>query len=355
MSTPWCNLVFLLQAAQDGDGRLHRRLVHQHFLEAALERGILLDVLAVFVERGRADAVQLAARQRRLQHVAGIDRALGLAGAHHGVQLVDEDDGLAGVLGNFLQHRLQPLLEFTAVLGAGEQQRHVERQHALALERFRHFAVDDALGEPLHDGGLAHARLADQHRVVLGAPLQDLDHAPDLVVAPDHRVELAGAGALGEVERVFLQRLAAAFGFGILHAFAAAHRVDRLLQRLAAYAVLLQELAGLALVVGGRQQEQLGCNVLIAALLGFLVGEVQKIGELARDVDLTARAFHLGQAIDRALQRRAQTTDVGAGARQAAMPRRRSSWLISAASRCWGSMYGLSLPTARLWASAKAC
>ena len=110
-----------------------RRLVDQHLLEAALERGVLLDVLAVFVERGRADAVQLAARERGLEHVAGVDRAFGLAGADHGVQLVDEDDGLAFVLRDVLQHGLQALLELAAVLGAGEQRRHVERQHALVL------------------------------------------------------------------------------------------------------------------------------------------------------------------------------------------------------------------------------
>jgi hypothetical protein len=57
------DLVFLLQAAQDGDGRLHRRLAHEDLLEAAFQRGILLDVLAVFVQRGRADAMQL----RRVQ------------------------------------------------------------------------------------------------------------------------------------------------------------------------------------------------------------------------------------------------------------------------------------------------
>jgi hypothetical protein len=34
-------------------------------LEAALERGVLLDVLAVFVERGRADALELAAARGR--------------------------------------------------------------------------------------------------------------------------------------------------------------------------------------------------------------------------------------------------------------------------------------------------
>ena len=64
----------------------------QHLLEAPLERGVLLDVLAVLVERRRADAVQLAARERGLQHVAGVHGAFGLAGADHGVQLVDEQD-----------------------------------------------------------------------------------------------------------------------------------------------------------------------------------------------------------------------------------------------------------------------
>ncbi len=158
------DLVALLQAAQDRDGRLDRRLVDQHLLEAALERGVLLDVLAVLVERGRADAMQLAARERGLQHVAGVDRAFGLAGADHRVQLVDEDDRAAFVGGDVLQHGLQALLELAAVLGAGQQRRHVERQHALVLERLGHLAVDDALREAFDDGGLADAGLADQHR-----------------------------------------------------------------------------------------------------------------------------------------------------------------------------------------------
>ena len=98
---------------------------------------------------------------------------------------------LAFVRRDVLQHGLQALLELAAVLGAGEQRRHVERQHALVLERLRHLAVDDALREPFDDRGLADARLADQHRIVLGAPLQDLDRAADLVVAADHRIELA--------------------------------------------------------------------------------------------------------------------------------------------------------------------
>ena len=64
-------------------------------LEAALEGGVLLDVLAVLVERRRADEAQLAAREHRLDDVAGVHGALGGAGADDRVQLVDEGDHLA--------------------------------------------------------------------------------------------------------------------------------------------------------------------------------------------------------------------------------------------------------------------
>jgi hypothetical protein len=92
------HLVFLLQPAQDRDGGLDARLVDQDFLEAALEGSILLDVLAVFIERGCTDAVQFAARQRGLEHVARVHCALGFAGADHRMNLVDEQNGLALIL-----------------------------------------------------------------------------------------------------------------------------------------------------------------------------------------------------------------------------------------------------------------
>ena len=67
-----------LEPAQDADGVLHRRLAHVDLLEAALQGGVLLDVLAVLVQGGRADQAQLAAGEHRLDHVAGVHR--GLAG-----------------------------------------------------------------------------------------------------------------------------------------------------------------------------------------------------------------------------------------------------------------------------------
>ena len=90
-----------------------------------------------------------------------------------------------------LQHGLQALLELAAVLGARDQRAHVQGDEAPIPQALRHVAAHDALGQTLHDGRLAHAGLADQHGVVLGAAGQDLHHAPDLIVAADHRVQLA--------------------------------------------------------------------------------------------------------------------------------------------------------------------
>src|SRR5205823_9869115 len=94
-------------------------------LEPALERGVLLEVLAVLVEGRRADRLQLAARQHRLQDAGGVDRALGRAGADERVQLVDEQDDVAAGA-DLLQDLLEALLEVAAVAGAGDERAEVE-------------------------------------------------------------------------------------------------------------------------------------------------------------------------------------------------------------------------------------
>ena len=185
------DLVALLEPAQDRDRVLDRRLADVHLLEAPLERGVLLDVLAVLVERGRADEPQLAAREHRLDHVAGVDRAFGAARADERVQLVDERDDLALGIGDLLEHRLEPLLELAAVLRAGDHRADVERDDALVAQTLGHVALDDAPREALDDRGLPDAGLTDEHRVVLGAARQHLDDPPDLFVATDDRVDLA--------------------------------------------------------------------------------------------------------------------------------------------------------------------
>jgi hypothetical protein len=108
-----------------------RGLVHLYGLEAALQRGVLFDILAVFVQSCGADAVQLAPGQHGLQQVSGVHAALGLAGADDVVQLVYEQDDAALGLFDLLQHGLEPLLKFAAVFCARDERAHVQGKYGL--------------------------------------------------------------------------------------------------------------------------------------------------------------------------------------------------------------------------------
>src|SRR5207248_10899211 len=85
-------LVAVAQAAEDLDRFDLARRIDDDLLEAAGEGGILLDVLAVFVERGGADALDFAAGQGGLEDVTRVDRAFGPAGADESVQFVDKEN-----------------------------------------------------------------------------------------------------------------------------------------------------------------------------------------------------------------------------------------------------------------------
>ena len=294
------DLVAIAQAAQDADGVFDRRLADQHGLESPLEGGVLLDVLAILVERRRADRVQLAARQHRLQHVRGIDRAFGRAGADHRVQLVDEQDHLALGVDDLLEDGLQPLLELAAILRAGHQRAHVERDDLLVLEAFGHVAADDALCQAFDDGRLADAGLADEDGVVLRAAGEHLDHAPDLVVSADDRVELALLRERGQVAPVALERLVFALGVLIGDSLAAADRRERLEDSVARQPGLLEQArgGGAAFFAGDGDEQVLRADVLILQPLGLRARQIGDQLQPGRDRRRRA-AVHLGLLADR--------------------------------------------------------
>src|SRR5439155_964911 len=101
------NFVTLLESPQDRDRVFHRRLAHEHRLEPPLERRVLLDVLAVFVECRRPD---------------------------ERVQLIDEYDVTPFSCRDLFENRLEPLLEFPAELGARDERTDIERDQVLVLE-----------------------------------------------------------------------------------------------------------------------------------------------------------------------------------------------------------------------------
>lgn len=113
--------VAVLETPQDLDGVRRAGFGDQNRLEPTGERGVLLDVAAVLLERAGPHDMEFAARQGRLEHVARVHRAtLGAAArADDGMQFVDEDDQLARVGADFVDEAGEPLLEVPTEAGTG--------------------------------------------------------------------------------------------------------------------------------------------------------------------------------------------------------------------------------------------
>ena len=208
-------LVILLDAVHDGQRIGHAGLFHADGLEAALKGLVLLDILAVLVEGGGADDLYLTAGEGRLEDVARVHGTLALTGGGDGVDLVNEQDDVAGGL-DLAQQALDPLLELAAELGAGHEAGQIQQEDLLILQAHRDIALGDALRDALGDGRLADARLTDEAGVVLLAAAQNLDGAVDLAVAAHDVVELALPGFAGQVLAVGVEEFAAGRLFAVL-------------------------------------------------------------------------------------------------------------------------------------------
>ncbi len=162
--------------------------------------GVALLHLAGAVERGRREKPDLPARQEGLEQIP--DAAPGSALPEEGVDPADVEDHVFRALAR-RGHRGEDLAKALFDLAAKLRTRHekpgLELEDAELREALGHVARGDAHRERPDDRGLANARLADQKGVVLLPPLEDLEEAADLHVAPDDRVEAAAPRALDEV------------------------------------------------------------------------------------------------------------------------------------------------------------
>ena len=202
-------LVARLKRGQDLDGVLDARLLDIDSLEATLEGWVFGEVLAEFLGRGGANNLEGTACKHGLEHGARVDGALGRTGTDDGVHLVNKQDDVVS-LGGLLDHVLEALLKLTAILGARNEARQVERPDVLVHEVLGHVAGSDLLRQALDDGRFANAGIAQDKRVVLGAARKDLHHALDFLFAANHGIELAVARLLSEVGGELLERVGAA-------------------------------------------------------------------------------------------------------------------------------------------------
>ena len=274
------DFVALFEPAQDGNGGFDARLAHIDRLEAAFQGRVFLDVLAIFIQRGGADGAKFAPRKLRLHDVGRVRGALRRASAHQRVQLIYEENDFALARNDFFEKGLEAVFKLAAILGPGDHGAKVHGHEPLVLQRFRHVAADDAPGQTFRNGRFAHARLADEHGVVLGSAGQDLHHAADFLVAADDRVNLALARERRQVAPVFFQRLKLVFRIGVGDALVATQLGQGAQDRVAPEAMSLKELLERgAAFIQQPEQQMLGADVLVLELAGLGLGGVEHLFE----------------------------------------------------------------------------
>ena len=173
---------------------------------------------------------------------------------------------------NFFEHRFEPLFELAAVFGPGDQRAHVQGNELFVLETLGYVAADNPLRQAFDNGRLADPGIADQHRIVLGAPGEHLDHAANLFVAADHRIELALLRQLGEVAAVFAEGFISGFGILRRDPLVAANIFEPARQLFARDTKLFKQPSRRAAIVDHRQQQMLDGNVFVFDLLRFFFG-----------------------------------------------------------------------------------
>ena len=212
------------------------------------------------------------------------------------MNLVDEENDLAlGALDLFYR-ALEPLFKLAAEACSGYHGPHVELYHLLAAEDLGDIVLRQLASQALCDGRLAHPGPADEDRVILGPAAEYLDHAQNLGIPANDRVELALVGQLGQVAAEFLQRTVAGLCLRAGDLLPAAHLFDDLQDALAVHARLGQDpgRGGIPLV-GNGQEKVLGGDIVVLQFRRFLVRLVDHSLESRRDVHLAhAPAIDLG-------------------------------------------------------------
>ena len=204
-------LVFVLDVVEDLGGLLDRGGFHHDLLETPLQGAILLDVLAVFVQGGGADALNLTAGQGWLEHVGCVERSARSSGAHNGVDFVDEQDDVRGLL-QLVHHRFHALFKLTTVFRARDERSHVQGDNAFVEQHTADLLLHDAQGQTFSNRGFPDAGLSHQNGVVLLPAAQNLADALNFFGPADDGVEAAFLGHAREVPAKVVEDWGLGFG-----------------------------------------------------------------------------------------------------------------------------------------------
>ena len=197
-----------LQAAQNADRVLDRRLGDIDFLEAPRKRAILFENPTEFLESRGADAADFTGREQGLEQIGRIHYATrGSASADDRVNLIDKQNGVRP-LAQLAEQRLEALLEIAPVLRARQQRAQIQRVDDAVSEQVRDLVIHDAFRQAFSDSCLTDTCLTYQKRVVLAPARENLRDTFDFILTSHQRIDPPLARQLIQITRISIQRIA---------------------------------------------------------------------------------------------------------------------------------------------------
>ena len=85
-------------------------------------------------------------RQRRFEHITGINGSFGCPGANYSMNLVNKQYDLTLCLADFIHHCLQSLLKLTTEFAPGHQGSHIQSHYLAPFKGIRNIISGDFLG-----------------------------------------------------------------------------------------------------------------------------------------------------------------------------------------------------------------
>jgi len=284
-------LVLFLKPAEYGYSFLHSGLAYVNLLKTPLERGVLLYILLILVQRSRPYTAQLSSGKCRLKHVRRVYSPFRRSCADDGLQFVYKKYYAAVGFFYFLKDRLKPVLELAAKLGSGQHGTDIERHQPFVPKIFRHSSGHHSLRYSLHYRRLSDTRLADKYGIVLCAAGQHLYNPTNLFVAAYNRIQPAFTRSLGQISCVFIKSLI--FGLRILigNTLVPAHTDQRFQNGVAVYSLRRKYSAHFRVGSGGRQKKMLGRRVFVLEPVHLLQRAFQNFPGSGRQIAFSSVDF----------------------------------------------------------------
>ena len=222
-------------------------------------------MFAVFIERGCANAVKLAACKRGLQQIRSIHRAIGFACTHKRMHFIDEEDNTPFSCCDFRENGFQTFFKFAAIFRACNQSTHIKRKKFFIRKAFRYIAIDDAQGQAFGNRRFADAWFANKNGIIFSTTREHLNGTADFFIAPDDRIKLSGARGFRQITGVFFERFISVFSRRIVSCTTFAQIIDRVVERLRCYTRFGEHFTGIHIFLGrNREQEPFNGDIGIA-------------------------------------------------------------------------------------------